>query len=84
MDITMAIAIIGCIIGVLSFFFGRRKENGEEQYKMGVIDTKLDEISKQIKSLEDKLDRFDKDTEEKIKEAIAIHEKTYHHKGEQT
>lgn len=81
MDLTMAIAIIGCIIGILSFFFGRRKENGEEQYKMGVIDTKLDEISKQIKSLEDKLDRFDKDTDEKIKQAISQHEHVYH-KGE--
>ena len=82
MDITMAIAIISCILAVLSFFFGRTKENGQEQYKMGVIDTKLNEISKQLQALSDKLDRFDKDTEEKIKQAIAQHEKIYHGKGE--
>lgn len=82
MDLTMAIAIIGCVMAVLSFFFGRKNENGQEQYKMGVIDTKLNEISKQLQALSDKLDRFDKDTEEKIKQAIAQHEKVYHGKGE--
>lgn len=82
MDISMAIAIIGCIIAVLSFFFGRKNESGQEQYKMGVIDTKLNEISKQLQALSDKLDRFDKDTDERIKQAILQHEKLFHSKGE--
>ena len=82
MDLSMAIAITGCVLAVLSFFFGRTKETGQEQYKMGVIDTKLNEISKQLQALSDKLDRFDKDTEERIKQAIAQHEKIYHGRGE--
>ncbi len=82
MDLTMAIAIIGCIMAVLSFFFGRKNESGQEQYKMGVIDTKLNEISKQLQALSEKLDRFDRDTEEKIKAAIQQHEKLFHSKGD--
>lgn len=82
MDLSMVIAIIGCVIAVLSFFSGRKKESGQEQYKMGVIDTKLDDISAKLKELSDKLDRFDKDTEERIKQAILQHEKAFHSKGE--
>lgn len=81
MDLSMAIAIISCIIAVLSFFFGRKNESGQEQYKMGVIDTKLNEISKQLQALSEKLDRFDKDTDERIKQAIMQHEKAFHSKG---
>ena len=83
MDLSMAIAILGATIAVLSFFFGRKKENGDEQYKMGVIDTKLDDISTKLKELSEKLDRFNKDTEDRIKQAIVQHEKIYHHGGEQ-
>ena len=82
MNLSMAIATLSCIIAVLSFFFGRKNESGQEQYKMGVIDTKLNEISKQLQALSDKLDRFDKDTEERIKQAILQHEKIYHSRGE--
>jgi len=82
MDLSMAVAVIGCVIAVLSFFFGRKNESGQEQYKMGVIDTKLNEISKQLQALSDKLDRFDKDTDERIKQAILQHEKIYHGRGE--
>jgi len=81
MELSTGIAILSCVIAVLSFFFSRKKEGGDEQYKQGVIDTKLDEISKKIEALSDKLDRFDKDTEEKIAQAISQHEKAYHHGG---
>ncbi len=86
MELSLAIAIIGCIMAVLSLFFGRKdkgeKSTGDYQYKMGVIETKLSAISEQLKALSDKLDRYDKDTEERIREAILQHEKAYHNKGE--
>ena len=82
MDISMAIAIIGCVIGVLSFFFGRRdksvKDNGEEQYKMGQIDAKLETISKQIENLSQKLDNFDREIDLRIEKAIETHILAYH------
>lgn len=86
MDISMAIAILGCVIGVLSFFFGRRdksvQDTGEAQYKMGQIDAKLETISKQIENLSQKLDNFDREIDIRIEKAIEQHVKAYHHKGE--
>ena len=86
MELSMAIAITGCVIGILSFFFGRKdksvKDNGEAQYKMGQIDEKLATISRQIEILSQKLDNYDHEIDSKIEKAIEIHEKSYHHKGE--
>lgn len=86
MDISMAIAIIGCVLAVLSFFFGRRdksvKDSAEEQYKMGQIDAKLETISKQIENLSQKLDTFDREIDLRIEKAIEQHERIYHSKGD--
>ena len=82
MELSMAIAIIGCILGVLNFFFGRKdksvKDSGESQYKMGQIDAKLEAISKQIENLSQKLDNFDREIDQRITKAIENHEKAYH------
>ena len=86
MDLALALAIASFVIAVLGFAFGRKdkstKDTGDYQYKMGVIDTKLDGISDKVQKVSDKLDRFDKDIDERIKEAIAQHEKIYHSQGE--
>ena len=85
MELSMVIAIIGCVIGILSFFFGRKdksvKDNGEAQYKMGQIDEKLATISRQIENLSQKLDNFDREVDARIAKAIEQHERIYH-KGE--
>lgn len=82
MEITMVIAIIGCIIGILSFFFNRKdkdeKSTEESSYKMGQIETQLKYISQQIKELSDKFDKYDYEVDEKIRKAIEIHEREYH------
>ena len=82
MEISLVIAIIGCVIGLLSFFFGR-KDKGEKDaesssYKMGQIETQLKYISQQIKDLSDKFDKYDYEVDEKIRKAIETHEKEYH------
>jgi len=82
MEISMAIAIIGCIIGILSFFYNRKdkdeKSTEESSYKMGQIETQLKYISQQIKDLSDKFDKYDYEVDEKIKKAIETHEKEFH------
>lgn len=82
MDITLVIAIIGCIIGIMSFFFAR-KDKGEKDtqassYKMGQIEAKIDFISKQITVLAEKLDKYDTEVEEKVQKAIESHVLAYH------
>ena len=85
MDITLAIAIIGCVIGVTSFFFARKdkgeKDMGDSSYKMGQIQAKIDMVSEQITRLSDKFDRYDSEVDDKINKAIENHIKAYHSKG---
>lgn len=82
MELSMVIAIIGCVIGILSFFYNRKdkdeKSTEESSYKMGQIETQLKYISQQIKDLSDKFDRYDYEVDEKIRKAIETHEKEYH------
>lgn len=89
--ISLAISIVTGIICVLTFFFNRNndtkkdsKEQKEEakttQYKWGVMETKLDNLSKQVEKILDKLDFYDKEFEEKINKAITEHERRYHSK----
>ena len=77
----MVVAIIGCVIGVLSFFFGRKEKGEASSYKMGQIDEKLATISNQIEKLSQKLDNYDMEIDSRIEKAIEIHIQTYH-KGE--
>lgn len=84
MDITLVIAIIGCIIGIMSFFFAR-KDKGEKDtqassYKMGQIEAKIDFISKQIATLSDKFDKYDSEVDDKIQKAMESHIMAYHKK----
>ncbi len=82
MELSMVIAIIGCVIGILSFFYNRKdkdeKSTEESSYKMGQIETQLKYISQQIKDLSDKFDKYDYEVDEKIRKAIETHEKEYH------
>lgn len=82
MELSMVIAIIGCVIGILGFFYNRKdkdeKSTEESSYKMGQIETQLKYISQQIKDLSDKFDKYDYEVDEKIKKAIEAHEKEFH------
>jgi hypothetical protein len=88
MDVTLVIAIIGCVIGVLSFFFNRKdkgeKDNENTGYKMGVIEEKLKNISEQIKTLTEKFDIYDREIDkkidDKIEKSMQYHIKAYHNK----
>lgn len=82
MEVSMVIAIIGCVLAIIGFFFNR-KDKGEKDtetssYKMGQIDEKLSTISKQIESLSNKLDNYDIEIDNRIEKAIEIHVKEFH------
>ena len=85
MEIGILISIVACVLSIISFFFSRndksKQEEGTSQYKMGVIETKIDTISKQIQQLVDKFDKYDVEVDEKITKAIETHIREYH-KGE--
>lgn len=89
--VSLGLSIITGIICILTFFFNRNdntkkdeKEDKEEakstQYKWGVMETKLDNVSKQVDKILDKLEINDKEVDAKIKLAIEEHERRFHNK----
>lgn len=85
MEITLAIAIIGCIISVSSFALNRKdkssKESGDSNYRQGQLDMQIKQILAKLEKIDKKLDTYDREIEERIKIAIENHIAIYH-KGE--
>ena len=80
LTIAMAISIIGCVLSVSSFVLNRKdkaikdsKENHQE-----LIEYQLKELKDDVKSILAKLDKYEKDVDEKIDKAIDMHIKLYH------
>lgn len=85
MEITLAIAIIGCVISVSSFALNRKdkssKESGDSNYRQGQLDMQIKQILAKLEKIDKKLDTYDREIEERIKIAIENHIAIYH-KGE--
>lgn len=85
MDVTLAIAIIGCVISVSSFALNRKdkssKESGDSNYRQGQLDMQIKQILAKLEKIDKKLDTYDREIEERIKVAIENHIAIYH-KGE--
>lgn len=83
--VALLLSILGAVISVLNFAFGRKdksnKDAKDDSYKWGQIDTKLSNIEKALEKIEEKLDNYDKETDQKIEDAMAHHIREYH-KGE--
>lgn len=83
--IALAISILGAVISVSTFVLNRKdksnKDTKEDSYKWGQFDTKLDNIEKTLAKIENKLDSYDKEVDNKIDSAIKHHINEYH-KGE--
>lgn len=85
MEITLALilSILGSVLSVSTFVLNRRdkaikdtKENHQE-----LIEYQLRELKEDVKTILNKLDRYDKDIDDRINKALDLHIKTYH-KGE--
>lgn len=87
MEITIAviISIVSLVITIVNFALSRKdkavKDTKENNYEL--IKYQVEEIKDDVKSILAKLDRSDRDVEEKIDKAIELHIKVYHsNKGE--
>lgn len=80
--ITFAIAIIGSIISVTTYFDNKKNKSNsnvaKEQYEKGKLDATLNSILEKLNKIENKLDNYDKEIEERIEIAIKHHIKEYH------
>ena len=83
--ITFAIAIIGSIISVTTFFDNKKnksnKDIAKEQYEKGKLDSTLATIMDKLDKIEAKLDNFENETKKIVKEEMEKHIAIYH-KGE--
>ena len=85
LTIALVISIISVVITVSNFVLGRKDKSNKdvenESYKWGTIDQQIKQIIAKLDKIDDKLDNYDKEIEEKVEKAIKQHEKLYHSKG---
>ncbi len=84
LTIALALSILSGVMGVVNFVTNRKdkavkdtKENHQD-----LIEYKLNELKDDVKSILNKLDRYDKDIDDRVDKAIELHIKMYHSKGE--
>ena len=87
MEITLAIAIISCIISVSGFVLNRKdksnkdiKEEQKQFDKNNLIEYRLTKIEQNIEKILNKLDVYEKEIDDRIKIAIDNHVAIYHNK----
>lgn len=82
MEITIIISIVSITIAIASFVLNRKDKSNQDtekdSYKWGSIDEKLSNIEKTLTKIEDKLDSYDKEIDDKINIAMKHHVNEYH------
>lgn len=85
MEITLAISIVGCVIAIASFVLGRKdkavKETKEEASEQRLIEYRLDQLSKKVDKILEKLDNQENEIKRIVNEEIEKHILQYHKKG---
>lgn len=85
MEITLAISIVGCVIAIASFVLGRKdkavKETKEEASEQRLIEYRLDQLSKKVDKILEKLDNQETEIKRVVNEEIEKHILQYHKKG---
>ena len=85
LTIGLIISIISVVIAISSFVLNRKdksnektKEEQKEFSKNDLIQYRLEKIEQNIEKILNKLDFYDKEIEEKVEKAIAVHVANYH------
>ena len=83
--IAVIISIVSLVITIVNFALSRKdkavKDTKENNYEL--IKYQVEEIKEDVKSILAKLDRYEKDVDDKVDKAIELHVKLYHeNKGE--
>lgn len=87
MEITIALAItiLNCVLGIITFAANRKKDvvQSTKENHQELIEYQLKELKNDVKEILNKMDRYDKDFDDRIDKAIELHVKLYHsNKGE--
>jgi peptidoglycan hydrolase CwlO-like protein len=82
MEITLVISIVGCIIAISSFVLGRKdkavKDTKEEASEQKLIEYRLDQLSKKVDKILEKLDNQETEIKRIVNEEIEKHVLKFH------
>ena len=84
MEISTIVSVGALAISGATFILSRRDKAVTEtkETNMGLINFRLDQLDKNVQRILDKLETYEKETDEKIEKAIRQHEQVYHNRGE--
>ena len=84
MEISTIVSVGALVISGATFILNRRDKAVTEtkETNMGLINFRLDQLDKNVQRILDKLETYEKETDEKIEKAIRQHEQVYHNKGD--
>jgi peptidoglycan hydrolase CwlO-like protein len=81
-EITLAISIVGCVIAISSFVLGRKdkavKDTKEEASEQRLIEYRLDQLSKKVDKILEKLENQDSEIRKVVNEEIEKHVLKFH------
>ena len=80
MDLGVAISILAITFTIINFAIARKDKASKDGNKQGVIEYRLEDLSKKVDKILDKLDKYDKEVDEKITIAMQHHIAEMHNK----
>lgn len=80
--ISCIIAIIGSVLGIITFFSNRRDKAVKDAKEMNteLINFRLDKLDENVQKILDKMDKNENETDSKIEKALQLHIEMYHSK----
>lgn len=80
MDLGVAISILAITFTIINFAIARKDKANKDGNKQGVIEYRLEDLSKKVDKILDKLDKYDKEVDDKIEIAMKHHIAEMHDK----
>ena len=84
LTVALALSILSGVMGVVNFVTNRKDKavKDTKESHQDLIEYQLKELKEDVKAILNKLDRYDKDIDDRVDKAIELHIKMYHSKGE--
>lgn len=84
LTIALALSVLGAVIAVSTFVLNRRDKaiNDAKENNYELIKYQVTEIKEDVKTILNKLDKYDEDIDNRIEKALDLHVKMYHKGGE--
>lgn len=80
MDLGVAISILAITFTIINFAIARKDKANKDGNKQGIIEWRLEDLSKKVDKILDKLDKYDKEVDDKINIAMQHHIAEMHNK----